>query len=119
MERIVRDRSMHIYIVDVNRKFDNKPCPVLILAKNGGNHLSIYNITSKNPYYKYNKSGYAYFSITEWKEAGLNKPSWIDTNTIYNIKTSDVENGTFVGRLQDLDQARLLRFLVKRHKLND
>ena len=85
--------------------------PALILSF-GKERVSAYAITTQYE----NKSQYIkanYFAVKDWKRAGLNRPSYIDTNNIIKLSRSSVDN-TPIGKLSQKDEAALIEFLVER-----
>ena len=53
------------------------------------------------------------FKINEWREAGLDKESYVDTNTIRDLPPLALEGKPMIGRLTDADAQRFIEFLVK------
>ena len=106
-------------IVFANLKFKDgsgsKGRPVYIL-KIEDKYYRILRITSK---FK-NKSESIkekYFEIRHWKEAGLWKPSWIDTVQGYNLPiNTETEE---LGELSSEDKDRLFDFIQEREGLFD
>lgn len=85
-----------------------KRTPIYVID-NDKEILSFYKITTK---YK-EKSPVIqkmYFPIHDWQEAGLNKPSYIDTITVgkLNIKKIKIE---YIGKLSKNDALNLVHFL--------
>ena len=82
--------------------------PVLLLRAQGS-LVFAFSITSQYA----NKSKYIqerYFEIIDWLEAGLKKPSWIDTITRISID-SKFDSVKVIGKLTRRDRERLLIFL--------
>ena len=98
---------LEIYIADV--PFDDnageKWRPALIMTP-GATETGILKITSqyadKSP-----EIQALYYPIKEWQAAGLSKPSYIDTHTIYQVPTSVLASRQPIGRLQTLDAVGL------------
>ena len=67
-----------IYIAFVSWGSEGKRRPILILDETAGN-VKAFNITTQYDG-KSDAIRAKYFTITEWKEAGLDRPSYIDTN---------------------------------------
>jgi len=55
-----------------------------------------------------------YFKITDWQQAGLNKPSYIDIGTLLKLPLSVTKNKSPIGKLTQADKKRLLEFLARR-----
>ena len=49
-----------------------------------------------------------YFTIKHWREAGLNKPSYVDIHTVYAISTSTITARRPIGKLAQTDVYALL-----------
>lgn len=82
-------------------KFDEnntkKARPVLLMEnENDYNIFDIYKITTKNNNDKFN------YEIKQWKEAGLNQPSYIKLKNIYSIEKYKIAR-TKLGTLQEID----------------
>ena len=98
-----------IFIAYVNWGDDGKRRPVLILD-NGLNNVVVFNITTRYEE-KSEVLRQKYFKITEWKQAGLNYESYIDTNKTTTLPISSIEYP--IGSLTEIDVQRLLKFLAK------
>lgn len=84
-----------------------RPVMVFILGKST---VDIYQITSKYE----NKSESVrsqFFKIDDWKQAGLDMQSYIDTGTLITLSTEAFKNKAPIGRLTENDKRRLLEFL--------
>jgi len=84
---------------------NGKRRPVLILTEEDG-EISAFQITSK---FK-NKSAAIqsqYFTIEDWKEAGLDKPSYIDIGKIIELPTAMVDSSS-IGKLTEKDKNALI-----------
>ena len=82
----------------------------MLILEEKSDRVTILNITT---HYE-NKSEMIqakYFIINDWEQAGLNKPSYIDTNGTVNLPPSAVDN--HIGRLTKTDEMRLIEFLNK------
>lgn len=82
--------------------------PALVIANNE-EVIRTYRITSQYS----RKSSYIrskYFEIKEWEEAGLIKPSWIDTVQLYDLDIELVQV-RLIGKLTEYDQQRFEKFL--------
>ena len=52
-----------------------------------------------------------YFKISDWRQAGLDKPSYVDTNSIMDLPPALFEGKTEIGRLSADDERRLVEFI--------
>ena len=83
--------------------------PALVLSDDG-DVISVYPITTQ--YDKKNKDIQAqYFIITDWKQAGLDKQSYVDTIEIVELERTAIVSP--IGKLSEVDEARLIEFLLK------
>jgi hypothetical protein len=85
--------------------------PVIIMSQND-KIVSVFSITSQY----INKSAFIrsyYFPITDWKEAGLNKPSFIDTIDVVLLSAETLKTAQPIGRLTQNDINRFGIFLAK------
>ena len=98
-----------IYIAYVAWKNGGKVRPVL-LVKRLDDRVLFYKITSqyanKSPQIRAN-----YYAIIDWRQSGLQKPSYIDTNTFNTLPLSVFDKIAPIGRLSKLDENGLLAFL--------
>jgi len=98
-----------IYIAFVSWGKEGKRRPILILDEKAG-YVKAFNITTQ--YEKKNdRIRTKYFTITEWKEAGLDKPSYIDTINTILIPLPAVEIQSPIGKLSLTDELRLIEFM--------
>ena len=104
---------MHIYIANVNWPNDVKARPVLILVKSD-KYVDVYKVTSVNPHTKPSGIGKNYVPITLWKQAGLDKASWVDTNHVYTISLKRATQNPPVGQLQPEDISSLFEFVLRK-----
>ena len=85
--------------------------PVLIIGQQG-EIMSVFNITTQ-----YGGKSEAvrskYFPITDWQQAGLDKPSYVDTNTVRDLPKAAWDGKTAIGKLSETDIIRLVEFLAK------
>ena len=98
-----------IYIAYVSWGSEGKRRPILILEANNGN-VKAFNITTQYE----NKSDeirVKYFIINDWKQAGLNKPSFIDTNKMILIPLPAIDINNPIGKLSETDETRLIEFM--------
>jgi len=98
-----------IYIIHLSWGSGGKVRPVLAFIVDECT-ASIYKITTQ-----YVSKGAEiktlYFKINDWLEAGLNKPSFVDTGTLITLPIDAFEGKTLVGRLTNADKQRLFEFL--------
>ena len=98
-----------IYIAFVSWGSEGKRRPILIPDEKAGN-VKAFNITTQ--YDGKNDAIRAkYFSITKWKEAGLDKPSYIDTNNAVLIPLPAIDINNPIGKLSAADETRLIEFI--------
>jgi len=98
-----------IFIAYVSWGDGGKTRPVLILDKKEDG-VTVFDITTKYE----NKSESVrskYFKINDWKQAGLDKQSYVDTNVVVALPRSSVDYP--VGKLSDEDALRLIDFLAE------
>lgn len=108
MMKMMKNNTIAIaFIKFENKKGQGKKRPVLIF-KQGENQYRLFKITTKF----LNKSVHIrkyYYQIQQWKEAGLNQPSWIDTSRLVEFhKNWHLRE---VGNLQQIDIQGLDNFL--------
>ena len=98
-----------IYITYVSWGNSGKKRPVLILEQ-GEAVVSVFNITTQYE----NKSETIrsrYFKINNWQQAGLDKQSYVDTNTVRELPKIALDRNSEIGRLTESDVQRLIEFL--------
>ncbi|BDR56843.1 hypothetical protein [Xylocopilactobacillus apis] len=81
--------------------------PVLV-RKFTDSYIEVFKITSKYT----NKSEFIkrqYYKIINWKQAGLNRESWVDIGTILQIPNSTISFKK-IGRLSIKDQIEIDKF---------
>jgi len=100
-----------IYIAFVSWGKEGKRRPILILDEKAGN-IKAFNITTQYEN-KSDRMRTKYFTIIEWKEAGLDKPSYIDTNNAILIPLPAVEIQNPIGKLSLTDEVRLIEFMSR------
>lgn len=84
--------------------------PVFVIRETG-EKLFFFDITTKYQ----NKSEFIkqwYFEIKEYQTTGLNRHSWIDTYQMYSLDKT-VTEVKYIGKLSDVDTARLRKFIKK------
>jgi hypothetical protein len=98
-----------IYIAFVSWGSEGKRRPILILDENAGN-VKAFNITTQ-----YDGKSEAirakYFTIADWKQAGLDRPSFIDTNKAVLIPLPAIDSNNPIGKLSEGDELRLIEFM--------
>ena len=98
-----------IYIAYVSWGSGGKQRPVLIL-EHDADGVTVFNITTQYD----NKSEFIrvkYFAIIDWKQAGLAKPSYIDTNNTITIPLTAIDYKNPIGKLSAADELRLIKFI--------
>jgi hypothetical protein len=98
-----------VYIAYVSWGSGGKRRPVLILEENGDD-VTVFNITTR-----YEGKGEAirakYFIINDWRQAGLDKPSYVDTNSTVTLPLTAVDSKNPIGKLTAADEQRLIGFI--------
>ncbi|MCL2225234.1 MAG: hypothetical protein FWB96_09755 [Defluviitaleaceae bacterium] len=98
-----------IFIAYVAWEGSGKLRPVLVIERQD-TVLSVFNITTR-----YDEKSEVirskYFKINDWQQAGLDKPSYIDTATIRNLPKVAWDGKTPIGKLTEADKLRFLDFL--------
>lgn len=100
-----------IFITYVSWGDGGKMRPVLILEQQE-KIISVFNITTQYE----SKSATVrakYFKINDWRQAGLDKQSYVDTNTIRDLPLVVLEGKSEVGKLTESDVQRLIEFLAE------
>jgi len=98
-----------IYIAYISWGTDGKRRPILFLEKNDG-YVVAFRITSQYE----NKSEEIkrkHFKISDRQQAGLSKPSYIDTGKKVEFPSALISPQTPIGKLTENDKLRLLEFL--------
>ena len=100
--------AFDIYIAYVSWDSGGKRRPVLILEETADG-VMVFNITTK---YKDKSEAIrvGYFTINDWKQAGLDNPSYVDTNKTITLPITAVDKNS-LGRLSAADEARLIEFM--------
>ena len=98
-----------IFITYISWGDSGKTRPVLILEQQVA-VVSVFNITTQ---YENNSEAVRskYFRINDWKQAGLDKQSYVDTNIIRDLPIVVLEGRMPIGKLTDPDVLRLLDFI--------
>ena len=97
-----------IYVAYISWETGGKRRPALVLSDDG-DIISVYPITSQYDV-KSKVIQTQYFAINDWKQAGLDKQSYVDTIDIVELSRSAVISP--VGKLTEMDELRLIEFLV-------
>ena len=102
-------KPFDIYITYVSWDDNGKTRPVLIIDQQDA-FVHVFNITTQYE----NKSDAiraGYFIINDWKAAGLDRQSYVDTNTVRDIPASAFYGKKETGRLSAVDEKRLIEFI--------
>ena len=102
-------KPFDIYITYVSWDDNGKTRPVLIIDQQDA-VVHVFNITTQYE----NKSDAiraGYFIINDWKAAGLDRQSYIDTNTVRDMPASALDGKKEIGRLSAVDEKRLIEFI--------
>ena len=98
-----------IYIAFVSWGSGGKRRPVLILEENAAS-VTVFKISTQ-----YERKSAAiqakYFIINDWQQAGLDKPSFVDTNNTVTLPLTAVDSKNPIGRLSVADETRLIEFI--------
>ncbi|MDR2665833.1 MAG: hypothetical protein LBC21_06105 [Oscillospiraceae bacterium] len=98
-----------VYITYVSWGSNGKRRPVMILGK-GNDSVTVFNITTR-----YEGKSEAirakYFAISDWQRAGLDKPSYVDTNNTITLPLTAVDSKNPIGRLTAADEQGLIEFI--------
>ena len=100
-----------LFIAHIAWGSSGKLRPVLIIGQQE-EIMSVFNITTQYE----GKSEVVrskYFLITDWKQAGLDKPSYVDTNTVRDLPKAAWDGKTAIGKLTESDTQGLIEFLAK------
>ena len=103
-------KPMELYLVDIGGG-DTKRRPALLMKWNESKAF-IFRITSQ--YEK--KSAHIkamYYSIIDWKEAGLDMKSYVDTVRLYHLDLDIITKKPPIGTLSKRDRIGLMDFLSK------
>lgn len=107
-------KPMELYIADVpfDDSSQSKIRPALVMTVEA-QFVSVFKITSRY-INKSNKIKSFYYPIEYWREAGLNKASYIDIHHIYNLTRTAIFHKQPVGRLMESDVIGLYEFIKER-----
>lgn len=98
-----------IFIAYISWGDAGKARPVLVFNQND-DRVSVLTITTQYE----SKSEFVrtkYFKINEWQQASLERPSYIDTGSMFELPKTVFDAKTPIGRLTVNDKIRLLGFL--------
>jgi len=102
-------KPFDIYITYVSWDGNGKIRPVLIIDQQDA---VVYVFKTTAQYEGKNDAIRAgYFTIEDWAEAGLDRQSYVDTNTVREIPTAVFDGKREIGRLSLSDEKRLIDFL--------
>jgi len=104
-------KPFDIFIAYISWEGGGKLRPVLIV---GQQEAVVYAFIITTQYENKNeaiRSGY--FKINDWQQAGLDKQSYVDTNSIRDLPFMLFNGKTEIGRLTVTDEIRLIEFLNK------
>ena len=98
-----------IYLAYVSWNGDGKTRPVLIISTSNDKN-SVYSITTQ--YESKSKAIQAkYYKINDWQQAGLERQSYIDTETLIRLPLSAFINKKLIGTLTEKDRLSLVKFI--------
>ena len=100
-----------IFIAYISWGSEGKKRPVLILEKHS-TVVNVFNITTQYES-KSDSVRSKYFKIIEWQQAGLDKQSYVDTNTVRELPLAALGGKAAIGRLTESDKRRLLEFITE------
>ena len=99
--------TFDIYIAYVSWGDGDKRRPVLILEEKTSS-TTVFSITTH--YEDKSETIRAkFFAIIDWKQAGLDRQSYIDTNATVTLPLTAIDNP--IGRLTTADEVRLIEFI--------
>ena len=104
-------KPFDIFIAYMSWDGGGKDRPVLAFIV-GDDTVDVYQITTKYEDKSENIQA-QYFKFNYWVQAGLDKPSYIDTGTLIDLSTSAFNGKKPIGKLTEGDKLRLLEFLLK------
>ena len=99
-----------IYIAYVSWGDGGKRRPVLVLSEQD-THATILRITTQYEGKSVSIQS-MYLAITDWQQAGLNMPSYIDTSKIINLPITTF-SAFPIGKLSERDRQQLIKCLNK------
>ena len=102
-------KPFDIYITYVSWGGNGKTRPVLIIGQQDA-VVYVFNITTQYEG-KSDAIRAGYFTINDWKAAGLDRQSYVDTNNVRDIPASAFDGKKEIGRLSAVDEKRLIEFI--------
>jgi hypothetical protein len=98
-----------LYVAYIAWETGGKRRPALVLSDDD-DVISVYPITTQ--YDGKSKDIQAqYFTITDWKQAGLDKQSYVDTIEIVELERTAIISP--IGKLSLTDEVRLIEFMSR------
>ena len=104
-------KPFDIFIAYVSWGSGGKHRPVLIIGQLETVVLA-FNITTQYDS-KSETTRARYFKINDWQQAGLNKQSYVDTNTVRDLPSAIFDGKSEIGRLSATDEQRLIQFITQ------
>ncbi|MDR0897104.1 MAG: hypothetical protein LBN04_04535 [Oscillospiraceae bacterium] len=104
-------RPYDLFIVYISWGTGGKSRPVLVLSM-GETTVDVFPVTTQYA----NKSAAIqakYYPIAQWREAGLDKESYVDTGTLLTIPLAVIAKKAPIGQLTMYDRLGLLALLSK------
>lgn len=102
-------KPFDIFIAYTSWGNEGKFRPVLVYTQND-NRVDAFSITTKYEI-KSKAIQEKYFKINDWKQSGLVKQSYIDTNNKLNLPAIVFDAKNPIGQLTESDKSRFLDFL--------
>jgi len=102
-------KPFDIYITYVSWGGNGKTRPVLIIDHQEA-FVYVFNITTQYEG-KSDTIRAGYFTIGDWMAAGLDRQSYVDTNTVREIPAAVFDGKKEIGRLSAVDEKRLIEFI--------
>ena len=102
-------KPFDIFITYISWDGGGKNRPVLVFVS-GDDSVDVFPITTKFED-KSETVRARYFKINDWKQAGLDTQSYVDTGTLILLSTATFKNKTPIGKLTGNDKLLLLEFL--------
>jgi hypothetical protein len=103
--------AFDIYVAYISWGTGGKMRPVLVFEQQE-DVVFVFYITSQ--YENKSQSIRAkYFKIEDWRQAGLDKQSYIDTNTVRDLPVRALDGRPIIGKLTEPDIQRFIAFLNK------
>jgi hypothetical protein len=104
-------KPLDIFIAYVSWESGGKYRPVLII---GQQETIVFAFIITTQYVSKTEATRArYFKINDWQQAGLEKQSYVDTNTVRDLPSLFFDGKMEIGRLTEADERRLIEFINK------